>query len=242
MNLRHLPWLTYPVVYLMLAAGCQSGSSPTEQTESLVVTAAAEQTPSPQRHQQHADDIYPAAATITFETTINDLGRIGFGASDTCEFRFNNTGRAPLKITNISKTCGCTVARLEKRQYAPGETGSVQVSFTASRASASLQKDIYVSTNDPNNPRVKLTIKADVIQMVEADPPRLQIYPRKPNGGIGGIRLTSKKGDKFSVSRIQTSAGDVLRTESAMVHRAAGVSSRSSITAARSSGGILYSR
>ena len=136
MNVRYLPVLTHIAICLMLAAGCQSGSSLSEQAESLVVTAAAEQSPPPQRHQRHPDDLNPPAATITFETTTHDLGQIGFGVSDTCEFRFTNTGRATLKITNISKTCGCTVARLEKNEYAPGETGSVQVSFTASRASA----------------------------------------------------------------------------------------------------------
>ncbi len=66
---------------------------------------------------------------ISFEQTLLDLGELGQGTNHTCEFVFTNTGNAPLKITNISKTCGCTVPKLEKKQYAPNEQGRIQVKF-----------------------------------------------------------------------------------------------------------------
>ncbi len=66
-------------------------------------------------------------------------------------------GRGDLKITGIKNTCGCTVAELAKRDYAPGESGVVKVSYTSSKATAAMQKNIYVSTNDPANPMVTLT-------------------------------------------------------------------------------------
>jgi len=46
---------------------------------------------------------------ISFEKTVCDLGEVGQGTKNSCEFRFTNTGRGLLKIGNISRTCGCTV-------------------------------------------------------------------------------------------------------------------------------------
>ena len=63
---------------------------------------------------------------ISFENKVFDLGDVGQGTKNTCEFRFTNTGRGLLKIGNISRTCGCTVFHLDKKEYAPNETGVPQ--------------------------------------------------------------------------------------------------------------------
>jgi len=60
---------------------------------------------------------------ISFDKTVSDLGDIGQGTKNTCEFRFTNTGRGLLKIDKLSRTCGCTVFHLDKKEYAPNETG-----------------------------------------------------------------------------------------------------------------------
>ncbi|UCG49798.1 MAG: DUF1573 domain-containing protein [Phycisphaerales bacterium] len=36
-----------------------------------------------------------------------------------------------LKITNVKAACGCTVVQLDKREYAPGESGVIKVTYTA---------------------------------------------------------------------------------------------------------------
>ena len=59
---------------------------------------------------------------ISFEKTVFDLGDVGPGTKNECEFRFTNTGRGLLKIGKISRTCGCTVFQLDKKQYAPSQT------------------------------------------------------------------------------------------------------------------------
>jgi len=56
---------------------------------------------------------------ISFEKTVCDLGYVGQGTKNTCEFRFTNTGRGLLKIDKLSRTCGCTVFQLDKKEYAP---------------------------------------------------------------------------------------------------------------------------
>ena len=64
-----------------------------------------------------ADRLLPR---ISFEKTVCDLGDVGQGTKNNCEFRFTNTGRGLLKIGKISRTCGCTVFHLDKKEYTFG--------------------------------------------------------------------------------------------------------------------------
>jgi hypothetical protein len=50
------------------------------------------------------DELLPK---ISFEKTVYDLGNVGEGTKNSCEFSFTNTGRGLLKIGKISRTCGC---------------------------------------------------------------------------------------------------------------------------------------
>ena len=77
-----------------------------------------------------ADNLLPG---ISFEKTVCDLGEIGQGMKNECEFRFTNTGRGLLKIDKISRTCGCTVFHLDKKEYGAGETGVIKVIYTAGK-------------------------------------------------------------------------------------------------------------
>ena len=140
---------------------------------------------------------------ISFEKTVFDLGDIGPGTKNTCEFRFTNTGRGLLEIGNISRTCGCTVFHLDKKQYPPNETGIIKVIYTAGKATGTTQKSIYVSTNDKDNPRVKLTVKARILQLVEVTPQKLELSLRK-NGCIPDIQLASRDGKPFSIKAFQS--------------------------------------
>ncbi len=109
---------------VLICTGCQSAQPSAAQAKPDSVASA--QPIATQNQQQPQTDQSIVAPTIAFETTTHDLGEIGFDVSNTCEFRFTNTGRADLKITGIKKTCGCTVAELAKQDYAPGEPGVVR--------------------------------------------------------------------------------------------------------------------
>src|SRR5690606_17831127 len=44
-------------------------------------------------------------------------------------FTFTNAGEEPVTILSVLTGCGCTVAKLEKKTYAPGEAGRLDVTF-----------------------------------------------------------------------------------------------------------------
>ena len=42
-----------------------------------------------------AEDVLPK---ISFKETVCDLSKVGLGSKNSCEFKFKNTGRGPLRI------------------------------------------------------------------------------------------------------------------------------------------------
>ena len=68
---------------------------------------------------------------ITFESLIHDYGEVGAATRNTCEFKFKNTGDALLKISKVHAPCGCTVPTLTRKEFAPGESGTLTVIFRA---------------------------------------------------------------------------------------------------------------
>ena len=86
------------------------------------------------RHTQLASD--EALPRISFEKRVCDLGEVGQGTKNTCEFKFTNTGQALLKIGKIKRTCGCTVFELDRKEYAPGQKGTIRVSYIAGKSTA----------------------------------------------------------------------------------------------------------
>ena len=146
-----------------------------------------------------AEDVLPK---ISFEQTFCDLGRVGLGTKNSCEFKFTNAGQGLLRITNMKSTCGCTVAQLDKKEYALGESGTIKVTYAAPNTTTATQKSIYVSSNDKANPNVRLTIKAEVVQIVQALPAKLNLSLREKNLGLNRITLHSLDNQPFSIKSL----------------------------------------
>ncbi len=70
---------------------------------------------------------------MSFEEMEYDFGNIAKGTNVEHVFKFTNTGKAPLVITNASSTCGCTVPEYPRNEsIAPGESRELLVKFDGS--------------------------------------------------------------------------------------------------------------
>lgn len=78
-------------------------------------------------------------------------------------FVFTNTGDAPLVITNVQSTCGCTVPSKPTEAIMPGKTGEISVKYNMNPGP--IRKTISVETNATNVEagRVALKIKGEVL-------------------------------------------------------------------------------
>jgi hypothetical protein len=141
---------------------------------------------------------------ITFEKTTHDFGDVGPGTKNVCEFTFKNDGDSLLKIGKISKTCGCTAFSLAKKQYAPGESGTIKVEYSASRSAGKVTRRLYVPSNDQKKPRVALVVKAAVALKVRHQPKKLNLVLKEENAGCPKITLTSVDGQPFAVKSFTT--------------------------------------
>lgn len=45
-------------------------------------------------------------------------------------FPFTNAGEDAIEITSVKSDCSCTVAKLDKQVYQPGESGEIKATFT----------------------------------------------------------------------------------------------------------------
>ena len=63
------------------------------------------------------------------------------------KFRFTNVGNTSLKITDLRPSCGCTTAFLEKKEYAPGESGEIEARFKFDGRLGHQEKWIVVTTD-----------------------------------------------------------------------------------------------
>lgn len=85
---------------------------------------------------------------IEFDQTEVSTGKITQGEVRNFTFNFTNTGDAPLVISEVSGSCGCTIPRnYPKDKIMPGEGGSIDVEFDSDNKWGSQTVTVNVATN-----------------------------------------------------------------------------------------------
>ncbi|MEA1965037.1 MAG: DUF1573 domain-containing protein [Candidatus Aerophobetes bacterium] len=99
---------------------------------------------------------------IEFSEELWDFGTIKEGEKVTHTFEVRNLGGAKLVIGKVRTSCGCAAALVSSQEVAPGGSGQIKVIFDSSGYKGKISKNIYVESNDPDELRKVLTIKANV--------------------------------------------------------------------------------
>jgi hypothetical protein len=98
---------------------------------------------------------------ITFTEVEHDFGLIMEGETVSYNFKFRNTGKSDLVITEVSTSCGCTVPSYPKNAIRPGEEGIVKVAFNSRGKRGYQTKSVVVLANTQPN-ATQLRIKAQI--------------------------------------------------------------------------------
>lgn len=120
----------------------------------LTFTLSAQETPT--------TPVDPNAPQMTFETEVIDYGKIELKADGVRVFKFTNTGKSPLIISNIKSTCGCTVPKAPEDPIMPGEEGTIEVKYDTNRPGG-FSKMIIVTSNATEAVK-RLRIKGIVVK------------------------------------------------------------------------------
>jgi hypothetical protein len=140
------------------------------------------------------------APKIKFDQEVYDFGNVGPGTNNPCEFRFTNVGNGTLKIGEITKTCGCTPFSLDKKEYAPGESGILKVNYFSEELRGQATKNLVIHSNDTARPEVTLSVKANVKIQVDHEPDTLNLVLNKENADCPQLTLTSIDNQPFSIT------------------------------------------
>ena len=92
--------------------------------------------------------------------TVHNFGKIAQGTPVKTEFEFTNSGNAPIIITQVQTSCGCTASEYPKTPILPGQTKTIKVGYNAASA-GTFSKTITVRSNS-EKPTTVLFIKGEV--------------------------------------------------------------------------------
>lgn len=110
-----------------------------------------------------------------------DMGEIKVSQEKAVEFTVKNIGQKPLQLFNISTGCGCTLATViidgkESEEFGmhtrsnyvgeilPGKEGKLKVIYRPyiMPVYGPVEREVYLSTNDPEMPKLTFKVKAFV--------------------------------------------------------------------------------
>lgn len=103
-----------------------------------------------------------ARLTITSEPTLS-LGKLENGRSATARFTFRNTGKKNLTMTGVYSACNCVAYKTLPEGIAPGETGTITLSYTPRELGERIET-VALYSNDLSAADVKVTLKATVVK------------------------------------------------------------------------------
>ncbi|MFD0940913.1 DUF1573 domain-containing protein [Pedobacter boryungensis] len=102
-------------------------------------------------------------AEFKFETETHDFGKVVLNKPVVYTFNFTNIGDAPLIITKIETTCGCTVGEYTQTPVKKGEKGFVKVTLTPAGSPLPFNKAITLTSNARTSIKV-LYVKGESIE------------------------------------------------------------------------------
>lgn len=95
--------------------------------------------------------------TVQIIDSVYDFGKIKEGDIVEYNYRFKNTGKNPLVISEALASCGCTVPEKPEHPIAAGDTGFIKVKFNSDRKPGEAHKTITITSNaEPEFPQLLL--------------------------------------------------------------------------------------
>jgi Protein of unknown function (DUF1573) len=149
-----------------------------------------------------------AGPTIHFKSLEHDFGKVHHGESPSVEMAITNTGDETLKIRKLRSSCDCAHGVLGGRKIAPGETGIISARIkTHGLRVGPYRRSLFVHSNDPRRPVVKLSLHFDVIRNISIEPPFLAISLRERKETVSFTLKVKNHCDNPVVLKASSAAG-----------------------------------
>ncbi len=164
--MKKLPFLTLALALIFVVAACNSEGTDQDASDGVataVVATDAQVTPTAIPGEEPTVPTGPLT-TLNFAETVFDFGDVPDGESVSHTYRFTNTGKEPLVISNARGSCGCTVPKWPRTPIPPGEGGEIVVEFNTKGKPGRQSKKVTITANtDPA--QTFLTISGNVLKV-----------------------------------------------------------------------------
>ncbi len=151
----------------------------------------------------------PVASVVCLQPTY-DFGSVTPNAVVEHRFVLTNQGSRVVKITNVHVTCGCTRAVMTTNQMAAGGMEGLDVEINFKGRRGHLLKAIYVDTDDPENPSLRLEITGTVLVPIEVQPEGIHFGAVGADGMIEReVLLTATGTNVFQVRSVTVSSTQI---------------------------------
>ena len=87
------------------------------------------------------------STTVQIIDSVYDFGKVTDGDKVQFSFRFKNTGKNTLIVSEATASCGCTVPEKPEEPIKPGETGFIKVIFNSQGRVGNVVKAVTVTSN-----------------------------------------------------------------------------------------------
>jgi hypothetical protein len=121
----------------------------------------------------HAQQLQWESEELAFKPSPTDKAIVA-------HFKFKNTGDTEANIASVKSSCSCTTPKLEKKNFAPGESDEVTVTFMIGARTGLQEKVIVVEGNDPKRPITMLRMKVAIPEAAQLHPTSLYWPPSEP--------------------------------------------------------------
>ncbi|MEK7522187.1 MAG: DUF1573 domain-containing protein [Patescibacteria group bacterium] len=118
---------------------------------------------------------------VEAKTTFFDLGTMKVSEDKFANFKIKNIGQKSLQLSNINSSCNCTFGQVvingkESEVFGmhnvsdfageilPGKEAIIKVTYRPSimPVYGAIEREVYVNTNDPKNPKLTFKVKATI--------------------------------------------------------------------------------
>ena len=155
-----------------------------------------------------APQVETGAPAIDFDARVHDFGTVNEGTVLKHAFVVRNQGNAPLVLSGVSTSCGCTAAAPAVDTIPPGGSAPIDVTFNSRGFGGAGSKTIRVGSNDRQHPTSELEIKYDIERFLVLSQPSVQLTAAVGGSAVETTWVDGKLAGKARLRIVKVEGAD----------------------------------
>jgi hypothetical protein len=144
-----------------------------------------------------------ARGELLWESSMQEFERTPSDGAVEAHYRFKNLGSNPVTIVRINSSCGCTVAKTDKKTFQPGESGQISARFSFGNRKGLQRKVITVGLSDGTEKQLGLNVS--ILEPLTVRPGLLH-WRIGENATAKTVQLTAAKGVPLKIRSVSSSS------------------------------------